>query len=431
MKNYNTLTDKMEGYFSEFVSKLCKKFGKVETKFIIDMVNGINQKNSIVLSEIARTIGDKVNIKKTVDRFARHLDLFSDVYSKQLEENYVNLVNPYIHNKKLYFVDGSDIVKNQYTKFENKGHVLDGSKEHSKAFGYNLYDIATIDNSNQPISLVSELFSSKDEDYGSNNLRWIDYIQNTIKNYGTGTIIADRGFDSGILYDKIIKLGCDFIVRVNQRDICYVNGEKDSIKSIVEKTKGKYAITRKIKGKKFNLKVSYKQITIKSNDAKDLKNKIMTLVIVKGFSDNTEQAHKDSSLVLLTSKLVVGKNEVIDVVNNYTSRWKIEEYFRYKKQQFKLENVRVRRYKRLQALNRILTISMFLSNFISMKDIGRTVAKKKKQIKKYVAFKLYRISDGIKEILVSKRKEIMNKLYPPRVSRTRNLWTVMNVRYNY
>ena len=218
-------------------------------------------------------------------------------------------MKPYINNKKLFFVDGSEIVKDQYTKFKNKGHVLDGSKQHSKAYGYNLYDIATIDNCNQPISLLSELFSSKDEDYGSNNLRWTDYIDKTVENYGNGTKIADRGFDSAILYDKIIKLGCDFIVRLNQRDICYVDGVKQSIKEIVSQLKGKYAIARKIKNKMYSLKVSYKQISIKSSEAKDIKNKVMTLIVVKGYSDNTEHA----------SKVVCGKNDVIGIVSDYTS----------------------------------------------------------------------------------------------------------------
>lgn len=429
MRNYSTLTNKMEEYFKSFASNLTRGFNKIHSKFIIDMANGINQNNSVILSEISRARSEKVNIKKNVERIERHLDAFEDTYSSRLEENYTNMIKPYINNKKLYFVDGSDIVKNQYTKFENKGCVLDGSKEHSKAFGYNLYDIATIDNANQPLSLVSELFSSKDEDYDSTTLRWMDYIKRVVDNYGAGTIIADRGFDSAILYEKILQLGCNFIVRVNQRDICYIDGQRNSIQNIVAKTKGKYAIKRKIKGKNYDLKVSYKQITINSNDAKTIKNKVLTLVIVKGYSDYTNNAFKDSALVLLTSKIVVGKNEVIDVVNNYTSRWKIEEFFRYKKQQFKLENIRVRKYRRIKALNRILTISMFLSNYINMKDIGKTISKQKKQIKKYVAFKLYRISDGIKKIFNVFSDEIMSHFYPPRIPRTRNLWTVMRVKY--
>jgi transposase len=42
----------------------------------------------------------------------------------------------------------------------------------------------------------------------------------------------------------------------------------------------------------------------------------------------------------------------------YFSRWKIEEYFRCKKQMFQFENFRVRKLKAIHALNFYLTLCM-------------------------------------------------------------------------
>ena len=44
-----------------------------------------------------------------------------------------------------------DITKDENTKFENLGYVLDGSKEHALSREYKIFEIDTIDNSNQPL----------------------------------------------------------------------------------------------------------------------------------------------------------------------------------------------------------------------------------------------------------------------------------------
>ncbi len=347
MKNYNTLINKTEDFFIDFNKEITKGMNKVNTKFIVEMTNGITQTNSIILSNIARTKKDKPNIKKTVDRYTRLLDSCESNILPTLEANYVDMVKPYINNKKLYFVDGGDIVKGQYTKFENKCKVMDGSNSHAHAYGYNLMDICTIDNSYQPISLVSEVVSTNDITETSINLYWAKLIKQVVDNYGDGTIVADRGFDSSIFMEKTLELGCNFIIRAktNLRDICYVNGEKRSMSQLIKSSKGQYVINRTISEKQYKLRVTSHQITIKSNDAKSLKDKVLTLVIVKGFADGTNQQDKDPSMVLLTSKIAVGKNAVIDIVDSYVARWKIEENFKYKKQQFNLEKIMVRRYK--------------------------------------------------------------------------------------
>ena len=53
----------------------------------------------------------------------------------------MKLVIPYIEPRKLYFVDGGDIVKNKDTKFENKGYVCDGSDSHKIKQGYLIKEI--------------------------------------------------------------------------------------------------------------------------------------------------------------------------------------------------------------------------------------------------------------------------------------------------
>ena len=252
----------------------------------------------------------------------------------------------------------------------------------------------------------------------------MDYVNNI---YGKGTFIMDRGYDSAILMEKVLEMGSDFIIRAKSLDRnVYINGEKSTISNIAKNIKGKYKYVSKDYQ---NLKVSYKQIVIKNREAKSLSSKVITMVVVKGFAID-EKTLNEAYMVLLTSRKVSGKDQALQVVRDYALRWKIEENFKYKKQQFSFEKIKVRRYKRIQALNTLLTYVMFFNNVINMKAVGKTIRKIKNQIREKVLFWLYRISDGIKEIISFFSNELIVELYPKRNKRRRDLWTVMGVRFN-
>ena len=425
MKNYTILENNLKDETANYIKNITLGLGKVDTHFITDMFVGMLKHNSVILSDIVRQTGN-INIKKGVERLERNLDSFDNI-ENVLMSNYIQMVKPYINNRHLYFVDRGDIVKKDNTKFENKGFVLDGSDSHNVKQGYQINEIATIDNDNQPISLVSELRSSKDNDYNSDNDLWISHMNYVHSIYGKGTFIMDRGYDGAILMEKVLEIGSDFIIRAKSLDRkIYVNGEKTTISDIAKHMKGKYSYVSKEYDK---LKVSYKPVVIKSKEAKNLSKKILTIVVVKGFALD-DRTLNEAYMVLLTSRTISGKAQALQVVRDYALRWKIEENFKYKKQQFEIEKIKVRRYKRIQALNTLLTYVMFFSNVINLKAIGKTIRKIKNQIRDKILFWLYRISDGIKEIISFFSNELIVELYPKRNKRRRDLWTVMGVRYN-
>lgn len=174
------------------------------------------------------------NIKKGVERLERQLDSFDDI-KDIIEENFQTIVKPLINNRHLYFVDGGDITKNENTKFEDMGYVLDGSNEHTLGSGYKIFEIDTIDNSNQPLSLISDLSTSntKVNDYNkelSETNEWLKRMEIVSNTYGKGTFILDRGFNGAIMMQQIIEIGCDFIVRTrNLKRNIYINGNKTTI----------------------------------------------------------------------------------------------------------------------------------------------------------------------------------------------------------
>lgn len=63
-------------------------------------------------------------------------------------------------------------------------------------------------------------------------------------------------------------------------------------------------------------------------------------------------------MALITTKNITGKDKTIGIVTDYFLRWKIEENFKFKKKQYGLESIKIRKFNRIQALGRITKYSL-------------------------------------------------------------------------
>ena len=85
------------------------------------------------------------------------------------------------------------------------------------------------------------------------------------------------------------------------------------------------------------------------------------------------------------------------------ARWRIEEYFRCKKQMFQFENFRVRKLAAINALNFYITLCMAFLAHMSMKSethaLKAAIIQKADPIKEKVQFSYYRLAKGISGIL--------------------------------
>lgn len=108
-------------------------------------------------------------------------------------------------------------------------------------------------------------------------------------------------------------------------------------------------------------------------------------------------------MMLATNKEIKSKDDVINVALAYFSRWKIEEYFRCKKQMFRFENFRVRKLTSINALNFYITLCMAFLAQISMKPEANalkvSIIQKANPVKEKVHFCYYRLAKGISGIL--------------------------------
>lgn len=107
--------------------------------------------------------------------------------------------------------------------------------------------------------------------------------------------------------------------------------------------------------------------------------------------------------MLATNKEIKSKDDVIKTAMLYFSRWKMEEYFRCKKQMFQFENFRVRKLKAINALNFYLTLCMAFLGHISVEPetnaLKTTIIQTADSIKEKIPFCYYRLARGISGIL--------------------------------
>ena len=119
------------------------------------------------------------------------------------------------------------------------------------------------------------------------------------------------------------------------------------------------------------------------------------LVLVYGITEHP--------MMLAANKKIKSKEDVVNIALTYFFRWRIEEYFRCKKQMFQFENFRVRKLAAINALNFYITLCMAFPAHMSMKSethaLKAAIIQKADPIKEKVQFSYYRLAKGISGIL--------------------------------
>lgn len=108
-------------------------------------------------------------------------------------------------------------------------------------------------------------------------------------------------------------------------------------------------------------------------------------------------------MMLITNINPTDKALASTIVKVYLKRWKIEEYFRFKKQQFDFEDIRVRSLTSIKAMNLLLSIAIGFITMLSENKEGSLlvsgILKVAKRIYDIPKFDYYALSDGIYAML--------------------------------
>ena len=419
MNNYTKIISNMEEKIKNFSKKISEGIDKKKKRdFVFEMLYGLIASNSCFLSEIARSLKEEITLKALIKRLSRNLNEFNndseegnstyeDVRNKIIFENYENEIKDKIDDNTVFCFDPGDLAKQYTTKFEGIDTIKDGSTGEFKT-GYHMIEVAGLTkNEKLPVPVYTRLFSAQEEGFVSVNEEYLKAIEYLGEKYQKEGIYAlDRGFVDQKYFRKFIDLGLSFVIRMTKkRDIA--NAESGIIENVLKKSKRvKMKWNYKYKDKKGITRVAYTgymKITIP-----DIEGKEFYLVVIKS------EEFLNSPMMLITN-LKPENEEFTKIVNKvYIKRWKIEEYFRFKKQQFGFEKELVRTLNSIRTLNVLLTIiigfiAMFSDNQKQIQYIVVFEASESIRKNKDIVFVYYAVARGMKKIFNFNLNGIKNK----------------------
>lgn len=395
MNNFTTNIYEMKREILNFSKKVSNGINKSTSKFVMDMQYGLAKGGSVLISNIARSLDENIKLNYTIDRLCDNLaNLYQDE-KEMIWNNYLNEVSKNIDKENaVVLFDDSDINKEYSKKLEDLDKVIDASSKDKRIVnGYHVCEATVLTkNEKHPISIYSKIYSCKSDKFISKSMYTLESIKEAENLIGKNFIgIFDRGYDGNKIFKYMSNNNHKFVIRLDDERMLLFKGKKRGVKEVSNSRKGK--ITYKAlfsENEEYELMLSYTKATLPANK------KEYTLVIVYGLSE-------EKPMKLLTNIEIKEKEDVIKIVRLYLSRWRIEEHFRGKKQEYDFENMRVRTLESMNNLNMMLTVHLghiaILADNMNKKLLTIKIIYASKSLKDKAIVWLSQIARGIKEIL--------------------------------
>lgn len=394
MNYFTTNTYETKREIVNFSKKISEGVNKSTSKFVMDMLYGMSKSKSCLISEISRSLEEKINLNYTIERLCDNLNNIKNEEINTIKKNYLKEIEDLFEEEAISIFDDSDIAKPYGKKFEDLDKVIDASSIDGKVVsGYHVCEAVILGkNEKQPISVYSKIYSCKSDGFISKNkytIESIDTVRSVLKR--KCNMIFDRGYDDNKIIDYVDGNGDYFVIRMNDKRNFLFKGKKKNCYTEAIKRKGKIRMELWFDDKeKYEVYVSHTKVTLPHNK------KEYELVIVYGLSE-------ERPLILLTNRKIKSKEEVIKVVRMYFYRWRIEEYFRVKKQEYRFEDIRIRTIKGMNVLNLLLTINIgHIGNLVEKIDkklLTIKIIERSKSLRNKILVWISQMARGISEIL--------------------------------
>jgi hypothetical protein len=390
------LRSRLKAQLTKFCSELCVGLSGPLEKFVGQMLFGIQAGQDVKLSHIARSLKEEIPLLKTEDRLSRNLK--AEQLEAELTPQLAKLASRRVAANTVLCLDLSDIRKEYAKKMEYLAAVHDGSTGEVHA-GYWLCDITGAEvNGSEIVPLYQKLYSAEAKEFVSENaevLAGVDLVRTHTQ--GRGIWAVDRGGDRKKLLEPLLDRQERFVIRsTGRRFVVDRKNMKRSVAELGARCRLRYqARIVKIQDgqeKVYDLHYGVERIRLVGRDEP------LHLVVVAGFGEEP--------MLLLTNALEGARDSqsLWWVAQIYLTRWKIEETFRFIKQSYNLEDIRVMKYQRLKNLVVLVTAAAyFAATFLGQKMKLRILCEKLLIISQRFfgipPFRFYALADGIKKIL--------------------------------
>ncbi len=407
MINYSRLGYEIKRDFTNFSLRISKGLKRPQEKFVHQMIYGILAGNKLHLSEIARALKESITLKKTIDRLSKNLHAFDGKDS--VMHNYLGLVRQQVKDDyAVIIIDNSDIAKPASTKLEALSEIRDGSTGEITQ-GYLTIEAAVLsEKGKMPLPVYEKVFSAAEKGFISETHENLCCLQSLTENFSSRCVrTLDRGFDANEYYRYFLKHGERFVIRAKKNRNVIYGGQTCNIMDVALRYKGAYRMDFKDKkGRTIRCKMSCIPVRLCEFPSREL-----VLAVVYGFGEEP--------MLLLSSLKMQEKKKLCHIITKvYLLRWRIEEYFRFKKQQFELEDLRVMSLQSIRNLNLLAMLAVgYISLATSVHKDSIFLAEIKecsKRIYGMPQFVYYAIGYALERVLSMSRSGISSFL-PPRV----------------
>ena len=404
--HYAKTASKLRDHIIRFSGELSFNWSKVVRRFLTEAIYGIQARQSVRLTEIARSLGEEIPVKKTQYRLCRQLG--RQGLGSQVMDKICRMGARSVEKKTLLVLDISDITKRYARRMEYMARVRDGSQKCLGNGYWTLSVIATDVGKPELVPLYNHLYSQRSPDYTSENTEIRRAIRRVTKHTDRrGVWVLDRGGDRGEIFEEIRKQRLSFIIRLKKtRDLVYRRGKHlvEDLAAVCPMTHAEH-IVRQEKGKETIYDLEFGALPVKLPGHEEP----LTLVVVRGFGQEP--------MTLLTSLRVTrGRKSIWWVISAYLTRWRIEETIRFIKQSYQVEDIRLLTYVRLQNMMAILLAvayfaMVYLGFRIKLRVIAGNVIKAARRLFGTPDFRFYALADGIRELLFG-RQNGLERLNP-------------------
>ena len=396
--NENTRTAlKIKTHIGKFSGIISKGLSKAKRRLIKEVLYGIQATKDVKLSNISRSLREEIELIKTEDRLSRNLDDID--FTGRINEEICWLGSRKVLEEMVIAIDVGDVRKRYAKKMEYLCGIHDGS-ENEVGNGYWLCKVIAADiDHKQVIPMYCEAWSQEAEGFKSEPDQLFKTIDTVSRHIGTKGIWAiDRGGDSRKVFDKFLdgEQARRFVIRLQKTRNLVRNGVSQNSYEMARMmdTPHQTRFVKFEKGKEVAWTISYQAVPVKLPHREEK----LFLVVAKGFGEEP--------MMLLTNCMVnlKVKESIWRIVEIYLTRWKCEESFRYIKQSYNLEDIRVRSY---TAIRNMVVLVLAVSYFAAV-YLGQSI-KLKFQVERILlisrrffgvpTFFNYAIADGIYTLL--------------------------------
>jgi hypothetical protein len=399
---------RFKAQLSKFSGIISKPYSKTTKRFFKEMLYGIQASQDVKLSNIGRSLQEDVALIKTEDRLSRNLS--KEDFSDHINQQIIRLADDKITDDMVISIDPGDIMKPYAKVMENLCGVWDGS-EGEAAKGYHLCQVTAANlEHNKIVPLYCQAYSSKEKDYVSSTEKVKSVISKVIEKTGTNGVWAiDRMGDCEDIINHFTGNTLRFVTRLKlDRWLNTINKNGGKICVQAERLERhmnlnhKAQITKIEDGKEtvINITFGITKIALPNNPKQ-----LFYAVVIKGFGQHP--------MVLITNLEVnIGESKAIYyVVEVYLTRWKCDECYRYIKQSYNLEDVRVRSYTAIRnTVAMVHAIAYFTSVYMGLSLKLKLCVQKifilSKRFFGVPTFFQYAMADGIFELLKKARTGI-------------------------